>query len=194
MRLQTVVADAVTTGRSTEEVERLILKTRDATMLGLALILALGVIALSGGPVSAQYNPCPPSYSGWNGSCYPSNGTGYNNPYNSYSNCQSYYYQSYGCGYPGYYSNNPYGYCRYGYYHMSGCYYPGFNPYYRPYNPYSYCQSGYYNPWNNCYYSGYNNGYGYPYNPYGNCMNGYYYGSCYNSGNYYGNPYYQWHR
>ena len=165
MPLHDVVANAATTEGSSEEVKREILKTRDATFLALAVLLAVAVAAVGTGPVSAQqYNPCQPSYWGGNNSgCYPSYGN------NQYNNCQNGYYYS-NCGYSGY--NNPY------------------NNYNNQYNPYG-CQSGYWNQGNHCYGYGYSNPYYKPYYPYYNCKYGYGYYSCYYPGGY---PYYRWHR
>src|SRR5208337_1819485 len=130
IELHSVVADTVTTERSAEEVRYEILKTRDATLLTLAVFLAVAIAAASSNPVFAQYAPCPPGYSYVGASCYPS----YNNPYgNSYNN-------PYGNSY-----NNPYGNCQTGYYNQGyGCSYQGY-PYNNPYNQYSNCQNGYQN-------------------------------------------------
>ena len=118
MQLHCVVTVTVTTEGSAEEVRRGILKTRDATILTLAVFLVVAIAAASSSPVSAQYAPCPPGYSYVGASCYP----GYNNPY--------------GNSYNGQY--NPYNNCQTGYYYQNnGCYYPGYNnPYRSPYNPY----------------------------------------------------------
>ncbi len=164
MQLHCVVTDTVTTARSAGEVRTKMLKTRDATILTLAVFLAVAIAAASSSPVSAQYAPCPPGYSYVGATCYP----GYNNPYgNSYNgqynpsnNCQTgYYYQNNGCYYPGY--NNPY----------SSPYNPYRNPYYQygPYKPYYNCQGGY-------------------------SQGNYYGNSCYSSGNYYRYPSYHWHK
>jgi hypothetical protein len=172
MQLQGVVADTVTTERSAEEVRCEILKTRDATILTLAVFLAVAIAAASSNPVFAQYAPCPPGYSYVGAGCYPS----YNNPY---GNCQTGYYNpSYGCYYQGNYS-----------------------PYNNPYNQYSNCQNGYYQngyPGSNCYHPSNNNYYSnnyYSNNYYpGNYYRGYNYGNNYyrgynyrNSCNHYGN-------
>jgi hypothetical protein len=155
MQLHDVVVDTVTTKRSAEEVRHTILKTRDATILALAVCLAVAIAAVSSGPVFAQYAPCSPGYSGA-GSCYPSYNNPYNNQYNNPYNNQygSPYYPSYGNQY-----NRP-----------SYPYYPNYgNHYYSPYYPY-YPNYGnhYYGPnypyYGNHYYSPY-----YPYYPsYGN--------------------------
>ena len=176
MQLHSVVADAVTTESSAEEVTQKILKISKATILVLATLIAVGMAATSN-PVFAQYNPCPPGYTN-PGYC---NYSGYNNQYNPYNNyCQSTNYYPYKyCNYPS--SSNPYNY---------------------PYNGANnnYCQSGYYNQNNYCQYSGYyshypyNYPYSYPYNyPYyrysNYCQYGYHYSySCYPSN------YYPWHR
>jgi hypothetical protein len=142
-----------------------ILKARDATLLALAVLLAVAVAAVSSGPVFAQQYPCQPSYGGGYNGCYPSSGNPYNNQYN---NCQNGYYNS-NCGYSGY--SSPY------------------NNYNSQYNPYNNCQS-YWGQYNRCYGYGYSNPYYrpyypyypyYPYSPYNNCgyWNNYYYGSCY---------------
>jgi len=130
------------------------LKTRNATLLALAVFLAVAVVAASSSPVFAQYAPCQ-GYSYNGGSCYNPYGNcqgNYNNGYyNSGSNCYS----------PGYSS-----------------------PYNNPYNPYSNCQSGYYNngyyyTGSNCYGPSYNNNY-YNNNYYGNGYYGNGYGNGYN--------------
>src|SRR5208337_2093543 len=127
MQLHDVVAATVTTERSAEEVRYQKMKTRDATILALAVFLAVAIATVSSGPVFAQYAPCSPSYPGSGGSCYPSyNNPSYGNPYNNP------YYPSYGNHYnsPGYgnYYNNPY--------------YPSYNNHYG-------------NPYNNPYYPNY---------------------------------------
>ena len=157
MQLHDVVAGTVTTESSAGEVICEILKTGHATILALAVFLAVAIAAVSSSPVFAQYAPCPPGYSG--GGCYPS----YNNPYNSpyYP-----YYPNYGNNYnrPSYPYYPSYGNCQYGsYYGSSGCY-PGYSyPYNRPSYPYypSYgnCQYGSYYGSSGCY-----PGYSYPYN------------------------------
>jgi len=90
--------------------------------------------------------------------------------------------------------------CQPGYSYIGGSCYPGYS---------NYCPPGYANVGGTCYPPNpYNNPYGNPYNPYSNCQygyyqNGYYYtsGSCYSPGynnyyysnSYYGNGYYRWH-
>jgi len=153
MQLHDVVAVTVTTERSAEEVRCEILKTRDATMLAVAVFLAVAVAAVSSSPVLAQYTPCSPGYGG---SCYPSyNNPSYGNPYSSpyypnYGNSyNSPYYPSYGNNYSPYYPNygNPY----------SSPYYPNYgNHYYSPYHPYyGYHYYNPYNPYYGNYYSPY---------------------------------------
>jgi len=112
-------------------VERGILNTRNATLLALAVFLAVAVAAIANSPVYAQYAPCQ----GYGGSCYPGYGNGYSYQYGQYGYCGSgYYYPSYNnCYNRNYgYSNYPYGYCQSGYYYGgSYCnYYSGY-PYYR---------------------------------------------------------------
>src|SRR5208337_2183975 len=163
IELHSVVADTVTTERSAEEVRYEILKTRDATLLTLAVFLAVAIAAASSSPVFAQYAPCPPGYSYVGASCYPSYnnpyGNPYNNPYNKYSNCQNGNYQN---GY---------------YYAGTNCYNPSSNNYYSN----NYYSNNYYP--GNYYYRGYSGNYrGYYY---GNYYGGYYRNNC-NYGSYYG--------
>src|SRR5208337_1505865 len=153
MQLHDVVAATVTTERSAEEVRYQNMKTRDATILALAVFLAVAIATVSSGPVFAQYAPCSPSYPGSGGSCYPSyNNPSYGNPYNtpSYGN----HYNS-----PGYgnYYNNPY--------------YPSYNNHYgNPYNNPYYPNYG--NPYyNSPYYPSYGNYYHNNYNPHCNNRN-----------------------
>src|SRR5208337_3730998 len=132
MQLHDVVAATVTTERSAEEVRYHNMKTRDATMLALAVFLAVAIATVSSGPVFAQYAPCSPSYPGSGGSCYPSyNNPSYGNPYNT---------PSYGNPY-----NNPY-YPNYGNPYYNSPYYPSYGNYYHNnYNPH--CNS---RNWNSC--------------------------------------------
>jgi len=165
MQLHDVVAATVTTERSAEEVRYQNMKTRDATILALAVFLAVAIATVSSGPVFAQYAPCSPSYPGSGGSCYPSyNNPSYGNPYNTPSYGNPYnnpYYPSYGNHYnsPGYgnYYNNPY--------------YPSYNNHYgNPYNNPYYPNYG--NPYyNSPYYPSYGNYYHNNYNPHCNSRN-----------------------
>ena len=164
MQLHDVVADTVTTQRSAEEVRYEILKTRDATILALAVFLAVATAVVSSGPVFAQYAPCSPGYSGAGGSCYPSyNNPSYGNPYNSqygnpynspsYPNYGNQYNgPSYGNSYNNQYGNHYYSpyYPTYGN-HYYNPYYPRYgNPYYNPYFGYHY-YSPYYPSYGNYY-------------------------------------------